>query len=138
MIMEQQNGPEITAEELRNVAQFVEDTVLDTVADYSTIRFPPTEGDLKDFPRASPQDQLARQGFTNLRESAEQAISMLYALAAALDNDLPVPPALLVSVQPYVVTFRDAAREWQKELHRTAGEESKQSAEDNAPPGSGN
>jgi hypothetical protein len=38
--MEQQNGREITAQELRNTAQFVEDSILDTVADYSAIRFP--------------------------------------------------------------------------------------------------
>jgi hypothetical protein len=108
--MAQQNGQEITAQELRNTAQFVEDSILDTVADYSTIRFPLTQGDLKDFPRLAPQDQAARQGFMILRESAEQAIAILYALAAALDNNLPVSPALLVSVQPYITAFNDAVR----------------------------
>ena len=109
--MEQQNGREISAQELRNAAQFVEDSLLDTIADYSAIRFPFTQGDLKDFPRPAPQDQAARQGFMILRESAEQAIATLYALAAALDNNLPVPPALRVSVQPYITAFQDAVRE---------------------------
>lgn len=113
--MEQQNGREITAQELRNTAQFVEDSILDTVADYSSIRFPFTQGDLKDFPRLAPQDQAARQGFIILREAAEQAITILYALAAALDNNLPVPPVLRVSVQPYIIAFQDAVREQQGE-----------------------
>jgi hypothetical protein len=89
--------------------------MLDTVADYSAIRFPLTPGDLKGFPRLAPQDQAAREGFMILRESAEQAIARLYALAAALDNNLPVPPALLVSVPPYLTAFADAVRKPQGE-----------------------
>jgi hypothetical protein len=113
--MAQQNGRDISAQELRNAAQFVEDSILDTIADYAAIRFPLTQGDLKDFPRPAPQDQAARQGFMILRESAEQAIATLYALAAALDNNLPVPPALRVSVQPYITAFQDAVREQPRE-----------------------
>jgi hypothetical protein len=112
--MEQQNGQEITAQELRNAAQFVEDSILDTVADYSAIDFPLARGDLKDFPRPSPQDQAAQEGFMILRESAEQAIATLYALAAALDNNLAVPPALRMSVQPYISAFQEFVKEQQR------------------------
>jgi hypothetical protein len=99
-------------------------------SDYSTIRFPLTQGDLKDFPRPSPQDQAAQQGFAILRGSTEQAIAVLYALAAALDNNLPVSPALLRSVQPYIAAF-------QEELSRPTAAESNQSAEDKVQPASG-
>jgi hypothetical protein len=133
--MEQQNGRRM-AQELRNTAQFVEDSILDTMAEYSTLRFPLTQGALKDFPRPSPQDQAARQGFIFLRESAEQAIAALYALAAALDNGLPVPPALLVSVQPYINAFREAVRKPQEEPHEATEEEANQSAKDKASPAS--
>jgi hypothetical protein len=50
-----------------------------------------------------------------LRESAKQAIATLYALAAARDNNLPVPPALSVSVQLYIMAFQDAVREQPRE-----------------------
>jgi hypothetical protein len=132
--MEKQNAQEITALELRKVAQFVEDTTLDLITNYSSVRFPLARGDLKDFPRPSSQDQAAQQGFVILRESSEQTIAKLYALAAALDNNLPVAPALLLSVQPYVAIFRDVVREQQEEPRRAAGEESNERQRTNPHP----
>lgn len=104
--MAQQNGQNVTANELRNVALFLEDTVLDTFADFAEIQFPFARGNLRDFPRPSPQDQAAAQGFAVLRESTEQAVAALYALAAVLDTGRQLPSALLVPVQPYIDAFR--------------------------------
>ena len=108
--MDQQNDLRITAQELRETAQFMEFEVLDTLADYSDITFPNALGDLKVFPRPSPQDQAAQQGFVILRESTEQIISVLYALAAALDNNRAVPEALLVPFIPYIRAYRAERR----------------------------
>jgi hypothetical protein len=114
--MDQQIDQRIDARELREAAQFVEETTLDALADYSDIAFPLAEGDLKTFPRPSPQDQAARQGFAVLRASAEQAVAALYALAAAREaaeaagREEELPAALLAPVWGHVAAYR-AARE---------------------------
>jgi hypothetical protein len=90
---------EITPGELRNAARFAEEEILDALADLSDVSFPLVVGSAKDFPRPAPEDRAAEQGVDVLREDA---VAALYALATALENDLPVSPALLASVQPFI------------------------------------
>jgi hypothetical protein len=96
----------ITAQELRRVAEYVEDTVLETLASYSDISFPLAHGDLKTFPRPSAESRAAQRGIDVLRQDTEEAVTALYAIAAAMDNDLDVPQVLLVPLLPYIEAFR--------------------------------
>jgi hypothetical protein len=128
----EQNDLKLTPQELRETAQFMEYEVLDALADYSDITFPNALGDLKVFPRPSPQDQAAQQGFVILRESTEQVISVLYALAAALDNNRAVPDALLAPLMPYIQAYRaerrrhgEASRAGEKRGRMRKGSEAK-------------
>jgi len=105
---------EISAEELRDVASFVEESLV-ALADISDISFPLVSGDLKRFPRQTAEGEAFEQGVEVLREDAEGAVAALRALAEARDNALlPVPPALLASVQPYIDAFH---REQEQEQH---------------------
>ena len=96
----------VSSRELRETARYLEDTALDALASYADITFPLSVGNARFFPRERPEDQVAQRGVAVLQESIEQVVASLYALAAALDNNLAVPPALLVSVQPYIDAFR--------------------------------
>ena len=96
------------AEELRNAARFVEDEILDPLADLSNVSFALVVGGAKDFPRPAPEGEAVKRGVEVLREEAQDAVAALHALAAARDNDLPVSSALLASVQPYIEAFRTA------------------------------
>jgi len=96
----------ILAQELRQVAEYVESTGLDALASYSDISFPLVRGDLKTFPRPSAEARAAERGFDVLRQDTDAAVTALYALSAALDHELDVPQALLVPVMPYIEAFR--------------------------------
>jgi hypothetical protein len=105
---------EIGAEELREVAHFVEESLV-ALADISDISFPLVSGDLRRFPRQTAEGEAFEQGVEFLREDAEEALASLRALAvaqAAVEQDperaLPVPPALFASVRPYIEEFRRA------------------------------
>jgi hypothetical protein len=106
--MDRPNGQELTADELRAVAHFVEETALDVLADAAAIDFPLAQGDLKVFPRPSPADRAAAFGFTVLRESTEQAAAALHALAAVREAGLEVPEALLPPLEGYIDAFNRA------------------------------
>ena len=95
----------ISAEELRSVARFVEESLV-TLADISDISVPLVSGGLREFPRQAPEGEAVEQGVEVLRENAEEAVASLRALAAARDNGIPVPPALLAPVQWYIEAFR--------------------------------
>jgi len=110
---------EIRADELRNAARFVEETILDALADFSDITFPLVIGGAKDFPRPAPEGRAAEQGVDVLRKDAEEAVAALYALAAAVDNELPVGPALLTSVQPFIDAYRAAEEQGTSENGQT-------------------
>ena len=99
--------PEISAEELRDVARFVEEGLV-ALADISDLSFPLVSGDLRAFPRQTAEGEAFEQGVEFLREDAEGAVAALRALAEARDNELPVHPALLASVQPYIDAFHRA------------------------------
>jgi hypothetical protein len=101
--------PRTSPEELRQVAEYVENRLLDTLATYSDIAFPLVRGDLRTFPRPSAESRAAERGFDVLRQDTDAAVSVLHALAAALENDLEVPPVFLVPVLPYIDAFRSAA-----------------------------
>ena len=102
---------EISAEELRDVASFVEESLV-ALADISDISFPLVSGDLRRFPRQTAEGEAFEQGVEFLREDAEGAAAALRALAEARDNEIPVHPALLASVQPYIDAFhREPAQE---------------------------
>jgi hypothetical protein len=93
------------ARRLRSVAQHLEETVLPAVANLSKIPTPLRSGGPQEFPRPSMEDQAAKQGITVMRETIEEIVVKLYALALAYENDQEVPEALLVSVQPYIDSF---------------------------------
>jgi hypothetical protein len=95
-----------TAQELRQVAEYVENTSLDALASYSDISFPLVHGDPKTSPQPSAESRAAERGFDVLREDTEAVVTALYALAAALDSDLDVPQTLWVPVLPYLNAFR--------------------------------
>jgi hypothetical protein len=97
---------EITPQKLRNTARFVEEEILAELAELSDVSFPLVAGGAKDFPRPAPEDRAAEQGVEVLREEAEDAAAALYALAVALENELPVSDALFASVQPYIDAFQ--------------------------------
>jgi hypothetical protein len=99
-----------TAEELREVAQFVEQAGSDAIFAYSDIEFSLIPGDLKVFPRPTAEDQAAQQGFEVLRRKIEEAAAELYALATALDRGFDVPPILLAFTQPYIDAYRREQR----------------------------
>ena len=98
--------PQLDPNELREVAKFVMETSLEALQAYSEISFPPVVGNLQNFPRPSLEGRAAQQGFGVLREEVEEAVAALYALAAAIDNRLPVPLPLQVRLQPYIDAFR--------------------------------
>jgi hypothetical protein len=63
-------------------------------------------GDLKTFPRPSSEARAAERGLDVLRQDTDEVVTALYALSAALDNDLDVPHVLLMPVLPYIDAFR--------------------------------
>ena len=87
---------------LRAVARYLEDDVLAVLISYADITFPPAVGNLQYFPRAAPDDQAAARGREVLESQIVDAVAALYALAVAIERNLPVPPVLLVSLQPYI------------------------------------
>lgn len=98
----------ITSEELRSAARFTEETNLGALADISDVSFSPVRGDLREFPRPEPASQTIDVGIDVLRRNTEEAVAALHTLAAALDNELPVPPTLLGSVQSFIDAYRAA------------------------------
>jgi hypothetical protein len=98
----------ITADELRQVAHFVEETAFPALASYYAIPVPLAIGGVKEFPRPSREDAAAEQGVDALRAFTEQSVAALFTLAQALDNELDVPPSLLILVQPHIDAFRIA------------------------------
>ncbi len=96
--------PEITPQKLRDTARFVEEEILAELDELSDVSFPLVAGGAKDFPRPAPEHRAAEQGVEVLREEAEAAAA-LYALAVALENELPVSDALFASVQPFIDAF---------------------------------
>jgi hypothetical protein len=63
------------------------------------------------FPRPSSEARAAERGLSLLREQVDEAVAILYALAAATDNRLPVPDVLAARVQPYVDIFLTRKRQ---------------------------
>ena len=98
---------EISAEALRDVASFVEESLV-ALADISDISFPLVSGNLRRSPRQTAEGEAFEQGVEFLREDAEGGVAALRALAEVRDKALPVPPALLASVQPYIDAFHGA------------------------------
>jgi hypothetical protein len=96
---------EVPLEELRSLASEMESALL-RLEDYSEISFPLATGDLRRFPRPTPEDRAAEQGFDVLREEGEKTVAVLYAFAAAADRDRTVPRELLALVQPAIDAFR--------------------------------
>jgi hypothetical protein len=101
----------ISAEDLRDVARFVEESLV-ALVDLSDMSFPLVRGGLREFPRQTAEGEAFEQGVEVLRENAEEALSALLALAVAQeaveedpDRALPVPPGVLASVQPYIDAF---------------------------------
>jgi hypothetical protein len=99
---------EITPRKLRETARFVEEEIVAELDELSDVAFPLVAGGAKDFPRPAPEDRAAEQGVEVLREDAEDAVAALYALATALENELPVSDALFASVQPFIDAFEAA------------------------------
>jgi hypothetical protein len=97
---------EITPQKLRQTARFVEGEILADLDELSDVSFPLVAGGAKEFPRPAPEDRAAQQGVEVLREEAEDAAAALYALAVALEKELPVSDALFASVQPYIEAFQ--------------------------------
>ncbi len=95
----------------REIAKFVENTSLEALTAYSEISFTPVIGGMQYFPRPSSEARAAERGFSLLREHVDEVVAILYALAAAADNKLPVPPVLALRVKPYVDAFLAQVRQ---------------------------
>jgi hypothetical protein len=93
---------EITPQRLRDTARFVNEEILAELDELSDVAFPLVAGGAKDFPRPAPEDRAAQHGVEVLREEAEDAVAALYALAVAMENDLPVSDALVASIKPFI------------------------------------
>jgi hypothetical protein len=113
----------ITPQELRNAARFVNEEILAQIDELSDVAFPLVAGGAKGFPRPAPEDRAAQQGAEVLREEAEKAAAALYALAVALENDLPISEVLFASVQPFVDAFEAAEQQATSENGRNQTEE---------------
>ncbi len=96
----------IDTDELRKTAQDLERTALLALASYSAVPIPVFSGNLRDFPRESPKDQAAAEGFAVLRATIEQTVAALYAVAFAVDNGFEPPAALWIPIQPYINAYR--------------------------------
>jgi len=112
----------ISSEELRSAARFAEETNLGALADISEVSFSPVRGDLRAFPRPEPESQTVELGIDVLRRNTEEAVAVLHALAAALDNELPVPPTLFGPVQPFIDAYRAAEEQRTSENDQTQTE----------------
>jgi hypothetical protein len=109
----------ISSEELRSAARFTEEANLGALADISDVSFSPVRGDLREFPRPEPESQTLEVGIDVLRRDTEEAVAALHTLAAALDNELPVPPTLVGLVQPYIDAYRAAEEQGTSENDQT-------------------
>jgi hypothetical protein len=91
-----QQVPEAAA--LRRAAEQLEAT-FDDLASFTDASFPNAIGDLKRFPRPSPEDEVTAQGFEALREDTVRAVTVLRAVARALNEGVPVSPSVLAFVR---------------------------------------
>jgi hypothetical protein len=94
------------AAELRAAARYTEEVTLSALASYSEIPIDVVSGSFDQFPQPSQPDLAAQDGIVALRESIERVVSSMHALALAAENGLPVPPLLLMPLQPYLEAFR--------------------------------
>jgi hypothetical protein len=104
---------DLTPAQLREVAEYVAQTSLDVLGDLSAIPFPLVQGNLRNFPRTSPEAQAAENGFRLLRRDAERVVAVLHALAAARENNRELPDAVfaLANVDEHVEAYaRDRER----------------------------
>ena len=98
--------PRIDGDALRRAAEQLEATFAD-LASLTDFSFPNVTGDLRNFPRPSPEDEVVAQGFEVLREDTVRAVAVLRAVARALDAQLPISPNLLTFVQHrYIAPFQ--------------------------------
>jgi hypothetical protein len=98
---------DLTPAQLREVAEYVAQTSLDVLGDLSAIPFPLVQGNLRNFPRTSPEAQAAENGFRLLRRDAERVVAVLHALAAARENNRELPDAVfaLANVDEHVEAY---------------------------------
>jgi hypothetical protein len=73
---------------LRRVADHLEAT-FDYLAGLTDVSFPNVTGDLRNFPRPSPDDEVVARGFEILREDTARAVAVLRAVARAQEYQLP-------------------------------------------------
>jgi hypothetical protein len=95
------------AAELRAAAEFFQNEVLGAIDDLSDMPMPLVRGGSKDFPAPLPEQRAAAQGLSVLRQSAEDAIAVLFAATFALQAGRDVVPGIRVLVRPYLQAYRD-------------------------------
>lgn len=95
-----------SAEELRALAVAFEVAATEGLAGLSELEFPLSTGDLREFPRPTPELRAAEQGLEYLRESAERASAMLAVLAVAREQGVEIPPVLRATVEPFISALR--------------------------------
>jgi hypothetical protein len=104
--MMEQEVQRLDPAELRAAARYIEEVALSALASYSEIPINVYSGSLEQFPQPSQPDMAAQNGILGLRQSIERVVSALYTLALAAENGLPVPPVLLIQLEPYLEAFR--------------------------------
>ena len=107
------NLEDLSAEDLREAARFVEETAVEPLADLADEEYPQVVGNIgsgRFFPRESPEQRAAVRGLAVLQDATADAIAALYAVAEARARDVVVPRAALLPVEPYLLAFLDARR----------------------------
>jgi hypothetical protein len=94
-----------SAEELRNVALFLEEMIANPGMTPDTA--PPLKiGGLQDFPREDPLERTFGQGIAFDQEDARQAGTRLLEMAATIDAGGEVSPAEIARYQIYIDAYR--------------------------------
>lgn len=106
----QQEVQNLNAIHLRAAARSIEEAAFSALASYSDIPIDVFSGSLAQFPQPSQPDLAAQDGIVALRQSLERVVSSIYALALAAESGLPVPPVLLIPLQPYLDAFGPKAK----------------------------
>jgi hypothetical protein len=94
--------PHVRPERLRETANRIQFEILPSLYSLLDVPVPNSQGDLKDFPRPSPEDQAAIAGVEVIREVGEKAALVLNTLAAGLERKQQLDPAVLKALEPLI------------------------------------
>jgi hypothetical protein len=92
----------VSPEKLRQTASRIQYEVLPSIYSLLDAPVPFSQGDLKDFPRPSPEDQAALAGVEVIREVGEKLALGLNTLAAGLERKQEPSAEVLHMLEPLI------------------------------------